>query len=170
MKENDLSAFNRTVARIDSVRRQTEDIFKDRSIILAGLGKRFKLSLDMLESLLGEQRAQMDAIVEHSSLGVVIAEQGKFIKVNSAFGNLLGFTEEELVGKGIPDVTLLEDMPETKAWLEKMERGEIDTFSVKKRYKKKGGGTIWCNTNVSAVRDASGAIRYRIAVIEAITK
>ena len=170
MRENDLSAFNRTVARIDSVRRQTEDVFKDRSIILAGLGKRFKLSVEMLESLLGEQRVQMDAIVEKASLGVVIAEEGVFIKVNTAFCDLLGYTNEELTGKGIPDVTLPEDMPETKAWLIKMESGEIDTFSIKKRYKKRDGNIIWCNTNVSAVRDASGVIRYRVAVIEVITE
>ena len=168
MRENELSAFYRTVARIESVRRQTEDVFKDRSIILAGLGKRFKLSVDMLESLLGEQRAQMDAILENSSLGVVIAENGKFIKVNSAFGELLGFTKEELVGKGIPDVTLVADLPETKIWLLKMDLGEIDSFSIKKRYRKKDGGVLVCNTNVSAVRDASGMIRYRVAVIEAI--
>lgn len=45
-----------------------------------------------------EQKQQLDAIVDNSSLGIVLSsEDGKIIKTNTAFEKLLGYSREELI-------------------------------------------------------------------------
>ena len=54
-------------------------------------------------------------------------------------------------------------------FVDQMESGEINNFVIEKRYLSKNGSVIWAKTNVTAVRDHSGAMKYQVAIIEDIT-
>ena len=56
------------------------------------------------------QKQQLDAIVDNSSLGIVLTEKGHFLKTNKAFQDLLEFNEEELQTMSIKDVSLIDDL------------------------------------------------------------
>lgn len=118
-----------------------------------------------------EQKQQLDAIVDNSSLGIALSsEDGSFLKTNKAFQNLLGYKEEEFFKLKIKDISLIEDAKITKENLTKLSKGEIEHFSINKRYRAKSGKVIWAKTSVAAVRNEDRSIRFRVALIEDITE
>ncbi|MEM9680102.1 MAG: PAS domain S-box protein, partial [Bacteroidota bacterium] len=119
--------------------------------------------------LIEEQKKELDVIVDNSSIGTVLTEANNIKRTNETFQNMLGYNDEELNKLTIKDLSLAEDYPESKAFIEKMNAGEIDNFVINKRYKKKDGSVIWAKTNVSAVRDINGNIKFQVALIEDIT-
>ena len=119
--------------------------------------------------LIEEQKKQLDVIVENAPFGIALTQFGKMLKTNRAFQNLLGHTEEELKVTTVKDISVVEDYPESRIQMEKMNSGAIDNFVINKRYKKKDGSIIWAKTNVNAVRDQLGNTKYQVALIEDIT-
>ena len=49
-----------------------------------------------IKSLLESQKKQQDIIVENSSLGILLVVDGKIVRANKTFVELLGYTEAEL--------------------------------------------------------------------------
>lgn len=68
---------------------------------------------------------------------------GKFTKANPAFCAILGYSEAELQNKTWIDITHPEDAPGNTAMLEKLISGEIEEYSVQKRYITKKGNIVW---------------------------
>ncbi|MEP0265045.1 PAS domain S-box protein [Dokdonia sp.] len=117
-----------------------------------------------------EQQFKLAAIVDYSSLGIILTQEGKIIQTNKAAQDLLQYTEEEFLQMQVKDVSLKEDYPESVHFMEQMNSNKIDHFIIKKRYLKKDRTTIWAKTNVAAVRLADKTIRYQVALIEDITE
>lgn len=118
-----------------------------------------------------EQRQQLDAIVENSSLGIALSgEDGYLLKTNVAFQKLPGYSQEEFKKLKVQDVSLKEEAKQTKDYLEKLSTGELEHFTINKRYRAKNDKIIWAKTSVAAVRNADGTIRYRVALIDDITE
>ncbi len=122
-----------------------------------------------INQIVQEQKRELDVIVNNSSIGIALTEEGDIKRTNEIFQNMLGYTEEELSKLTIKDLSLAEDYPESKVFIEKMNAGELDNFVVNKRYKKKDGSVIWAKTNVNAVRDTNRNIKFQVALIEDIT-
>lgn len=120
--------------------------------------------------LIEDQRQELDVIVENSSFGVVLTQNGQILRTNETIQKALGYTKEELLERTIKDVSLKEDYPLSKAYITKLEAGEIDNFVIDKRYRKKDNSILWAKTNVNAVRDKTGVIKYQVAIIEDITQ
>ncbi len=119
--------------------------------------------------LIEEQKEELDVIVENSSLGIALTQRGNFIKTNRVFQEFLGYSEHELSELMIKDVSFKEDFQISKEYLEKMDGGEIDSFIINKRYRRRNGSVLWAKTNVNAVRDFYGKIKYQVALIEDVT-
>lgn len=116
-----------------------------------------------------EQKKQLSAIVENSSLGIALTQFGKILQTNKAFQNLLGYTPDELLQKQVKDISLKDEYADSATNMQQMNDGEIDNFSVNKRYIKQDGTVFWAKTNVAAVRKGDGSIKYQVALIEDIT-
>jgi len=116
-----------------------------------------------------EQKQQLQTIVENSSLGIVLTDQGAIVQSNKAFQKLIGYSGEELLKLSVKDVSAKDDVKASVAQMEKLNKGEIDQFTLNKKYIKKDESEVWARTNVSAVRNADKSIRYQIALIEDIT-
>ncbi|EDP71248.1 sensory transduction histidine kinase [Flavobacteriales bacterium ALC-1] len=119
--------------------------------------------------IIEEQKSQLDAIVQNSSIGIVLTQYGNILRTNASIQNSLGYTEEELSNLTVKDISFPEDFPQSKAYITKMDSGELDNFVIQKRYKKKNGSVLWAKTNVSAVRDSDGNIKYQVALVEDVT-
>ena len=120
--------------------------------------------------LIEDQRQELDVIVQNSSFGVVLTQNGQILRTNETIQKALGFSKEELLERTIKDVSLKEDYPLSKEYITKMDAGEIDNFVINKRYRKKDNSILWAKTNVNAVRDKTGVIKYQVAIIEDITQ
>ena len=123
-----------------------------------------------IKQLLSEQRRQLDIIVENSPLGVILVSNDRFIKVNTAFSNLVGYQEHELKKLCLRDITVPEDKKITEGYVSKMKNGDIDNFTVVKRYLRKDGSVLFARLLVSAVRNIDGIEDYQVAIVEDIRK
>lgn len=123
-----------------------------------------------IKQLLSEQKRQLDIIVENSPLGVVLISNGRFIKVNSTFSKMIGYSELELKELCLSDISTPEDVDQNYQLEEQMRKGEIDTFTVVKEYTQKSGKKILARTLASAVRNIEGVQDYQVALIEDISK
>ena len=123
-----------------------------------------------IKQLLSEQKRQLDIIVENSPLGVILVYEDRFIKANTAFCNLTGYQEHELKKLSLSEITVAEDKNITKDYILKMRRGEIDNFTVNKRYLRKDGTILYARLLVSAVRNIDGIEDYQVAIVEDIRK
>ena len=68
------------------------------------------------------------------------------------------------------DITHPDDLGEDLDQLRRLLAGEIETYSMEKRYFSKDGSVVWINLIVSLVRGASGEPAYLIAVIEDVSR
>lgn len=123
-----------------------------------------------IKQLLAEQKKQLNTIVENSPLGIVLTVEGKIVKTNTTFAQLLGYSENELKQMHVRDISAPEDIANSEKLIVKMNRGELDKFSLIKRYFKKDSGFVLARTLVSAVKDENGKVDYQVALVEDITK
>jgi PAS domain S-box-containing protein len=119
--------------------------------------------------LIEDQKQELDIIVQNSSFGIVLTQHGNILRTNEITQQALGYSKEELLERTIKDISLKEDYPRSKEYITKMDSGEIDNFVINKRYRKKDNSILWAKTNVNAVRDQEGNIKYQVAIIEDIT-
>lgn len=116
------------------------------------------------------QKKQLDAIVDYSTIGIALTQQGKVVRTNAAFQKMIGYTEEELSKMTVVDVALKSDKEETLKNVNQLLNGEIDDFTMNKQFLAKDGGIIWARTRVAAVRNEVGAIKYEVSMMEDITE
>ena len=113
------------------------------------------------ESLLSESESRFRSVFEQSSVGAVFVGLDKrLMKCNPAFCAFLGYTEKELTGKYISDITHPDDLEIGMKELEQMIDGKRNSYSAEKRYIRKDGRVVWGEVNVSLVRDSEGKPLY----------
>jgi PAS domain S-box-containing protein len=118
---------------------------------------------------LRESEARMRATVEQATAGVLRYDTlGRFILVNRTFCQMLGYTESELIGKSIADVTHRDDLKENMRSFRRMIQ-EGTPFEMEKRYIRKDGSILWADVSASAVRRPDGKIQSSVAVVVDVT-
>jgi len=83
---------------------------------------------------------------------------------------LVGYSEEELVGKPIADLSHPDDVLADAEFNEELLAGELDSYQREKRYVRKDGEVIWVCPTISAVRDNGGVPRFLVGMVEDITE
>lgn len=109
---------------------------------------------------------------ELSGVGQVVCdpETGRFLHVNQAFCNMMGYTSEELLQLTVRDISHPEDGEIFfKLYYPRMQRGEISEYITDKRYIHKNGQLVWVSINGSLLPDRCGEPRRLAAVIQDIT-
>ena len=108
---------------------------------------------------------------EHSAIGMALVNaDGKWLKVNKALFQMLGYLPEEMEVMSFKDITHPEDQQKGTNFLVNALHQGAGNFRTEKRYICKGGAIIWVNLNVSAVRDGEGRLLYFVTQTEDITE
>ena len=120
---------------------------------------------------LSQCKEQYRRVFEDSGVGMLANDlNGRYIRVNKAFCDMLGYTEQELLTKTVVDVTYREDIP----MILKARRDSIAADrrldTLEKRYVRKDGRVIWGLVNRSTVRDQNRVARHFEAQIQDITE
>ena len=97
------------------------------------------------------------------------ALDGRYLYVNPAFCELVGYTASELLARRVQDLTLPEDVPEGETLQRNLAAGKISGFNREKRYCCKDGTIRWCSVAVRLV-ESKGAAKYFISVIDDISR
>lgn len=117
----------------------------------------------------GEDRFR--AVFRDAGIGLAIADlSSRFTYTNTAFQQMLGYTDEELKTLHVDDVTHPEDRPLNSVRLQELRDGTRDSFVMVKRYITHDGQVIWGHVNVSASRDARGRVVSTVALSADITQ
>ena len=92
------------------------------------------------------------------------------MRVNRALCEILGHTEEALLATTFSEITHPDDLDASVALARRATEGEIDRYSMEKRYIGAAGRPVWVSLNVSLVRDAEGKSLYFVDQIQDITE
>jgi len=122
------------------------------------------------EKALIESEEKFRAVYESSSMGILISKNpGVIYDLNPAFAEMMGYSEQELKGKNLLDITHASDYQKTKKWMEKIFTREIQTYITEKKYVRKDGTSFWAKAVVSTMNDITNEI-VTVAIIENIEK
>ncbi len=126
------------------------------------------VSRDVTKSRMTEE--QFRTLFETAPIGIAINQpNGRFVRVNRTFQEMLGYSEEELCRVTFKNITLGEDLAESLRLFGELVSGVRNEFQVEKRYTKKNGEVIWANTRCASVRDDDGNFLFTFAMVEDIT-
>ncbi|NMC48564.1 MAG: PAS domain S-box protein, partial [Desulfovibrio sp.] len=115
--------------------------------------------------------SRFEATFEQAAVGMAhVAPDGRLLRVNRKLCAMLDYSPEELRGMTIRRITHPDDLEASVAYASRLLSGEIETYSLEKRYLRSDGRRIWVNLTVSLVRDAKGRPDYLISVIEDIDR
>lgn len=122
------------------------------------------------EQALRESEESFGNAFRHSPHGMAfVSTEGQWLKANRALCVMLGYSEDELLQRGIADVTHPDDVATDLEQLRRLVAREISSYNRIKRYRHKDGHFIWVSLAVSAVHDATGMPIYFIGQIQDIT-
>lgn len=123
------------------------------------------------EEALRESEERFSSAFEFAPIGkALVAPDGRFLKVNYALSNLVGYTKQELLQKTFQEITHPEDLEADLNHVNQMLRKEIDSYQIEKRYIHKSGNIVWALLSVSLVNDSNGEPQYFIAQIQDINQ
>jgi PAS domain S-box-containing protein len=120
------------------------------------------------EEDLKAREEEFRSMFELAAVGNVQADSqtGRFTRVNRKFCEITGYTEEELLGLSYPDITHLDDRGHDTEEVQKVARGELDTWSTEKRYIRKDGEIIWVAVHGSIMRVGGTPHRTVASVVD----
>lgn len=123
-----------------------------------------------MEDELRRSEARFRATFELAAVGLAhVSQAGEWRMLNQRYCDILGYTQEELLGHTFIEVTYPPDLNSDLEQLHRLLAGEIPRYTIEKRYVRKDGRLIWVLLTVALVRMPSGEPDYLIAAVEDIT-
>ena len=118
-----------------------------------------------------EQEQRLAATYEHAAIGISeIDPDGRFLRVNEAICAITGFSRKELLSGRLFKHTHPDDADPDREGFRKQVAGELEFYSVEKRFIRKDGHVIWLSVRSSPVRDADDRLQYVVRVVQEITE
>jgi two-component system, sensor histidine kinase and response regulator len=151
---------------------------KDGNVIgLAGIGrditemKKTEKALISAKEALRESEERFRLAMEEGPIGMgLIGKEFRFIKVNRALCETLGYTETEFSQMAFLDVIHPKEVGRIVERAQLHFSGNAPSDKLETRFIAKSGETLWIGLSVSPVRDTHGQLLYGLAVMENITK
>jgi PAS domain S-box-containing protein len=146
---------------------------RDRAGFITGL---VGMSRDITE------RKQMDETLRQSEqrfrsafddapIGMALVSlEGRWLKVNRALCDIVGYSEASLLANTFQDITHPDDLDADLELVRQMLAGEILSYQMEKRYIHKLGHSVWVMLSVSLVRTPTGEPLYFIGQIQDISE
>ncbi len=124
--------------------------------------------LDVTE--LHENEARFRATFDNAAVGISHVDlSGRWINANSRFCEIVGYDLDTLLQKTFQEITHPDDIDDDVGQKERLVAGEIDSYSMEKRYLRSDGQYIWIRLTVSLVRSSTGEPVQFISIIEDIS-
>lgn len=115
-----------------------------------------------------EQR--LCTVFDHVSVGMVmVSPRGQCIQVNQKTCDLLGYTSAELLGIHPTQLRHQDYRAAALSNLQKLLRGEAQTFGGEEVWLTKTGTPVWVNTSVTLIRNEVDQPHYFLSIVQNIT-
>ncbi len=113
--------------------------------------------------------ARFEATFEQAAVGMAHVDlQGKLLRVNKKFAEIVGYEEGALEQMSFQDITHADDLALDLRLLDDLLAGRRSSYAMEKRYQHRAGYHVWVNLTVALVRNAEQLPAYFISVIEDI--
>jgi len=120
---------------------------------------------------LREAEERFRLTIDEAPIGMALVSiDGRFIRVNRALCDIVGYSPEELTKLTFGDITHPDDLAADVALAAKLAGGEIPRYQLGKRYVRKDGTSVDVMLSGSILRDREGAPLHYIAQVEDITE
>ena len=118
---------------------------------------------------ISEQRMRL--FFERQIVGMAITSPEKgWVQVNDRLTQMLGFSREELFCRTWEELTHPEDITADVTQFNRVLSGEINEYSLEKRFFRKDGTVIFTDLSVGCVRNADGSVDFILALLADITE
>lgn len=126
--------------------------------------------LEQQSLALRESEERFRSAFNYAPIGIaLVASNGKWLKVNRALCNILGYTEEEFLDSDYQSMLFPEDLGNTLIKVHELLSGKIPTCQLEQRYLHKSGKTVWAAWSVSTASEVSSETQNLIFQIQDIT-
>jgi two-component system sensor histidine kinase UhpB len=124
------------------------------------------------DSKKGSRRERLDeidagyrALIDNQIVGIaIIAPDKRYVKVNDRWCEMIGYTREELASVDWAKLTHPEDLAADEAQAKRVISGEIENYTLEKRYLRKNGEVLHAEISVVGVRGRDGALKYFVGI------
>ncbi len=114
--------------------------------------------------------AFLRVMFEHSAVGIAFTDLGgRFVKINLATQQMLGYSEQALQGMGFIDLIDESDRTLNQSLFAQLLQQEREVFQTESRYRCENGNSIYLRNTVSLIFAQNGQPVLAIAVMEKIS-
>ena len=122
----------------------------------------------MIEGIIPD-KAYREALFERAPYGkAIVSPEGKILESNRFLCNFLGYSESELHSLSFLNFTDVRDKYADADEFSKLVNGDIDSYSMEKRFRSKSGATKWAQIYVIAIRDEDKRFVAAVGVLRPI--
>jgi PAS domain S-box-containing protein len=123
------------------------------------------------EDCLRASEARWRSIFEHSVVGIGTSDRARrYLSANPALQKMLGYSEEELQGLTLTEVTHPDDRDATERGLDAVWEGRQASYHIEKRMVRKDGSVIWVNITGAPVPATDSGPEFLPAIVVNITE
>ncbi|MGH7267547.1 MAG: hybrid sensor histidine kinase/response regulator [Candidatus Rokuibacteriota bacterium] len=142
-----------------------------RAVEQALEAKRLRRRRRAAEDALRESEERFRSAFEDSAIGMALQGlDGRYIRVNRALCQALGYSADELLAGSFHAVTHPEDQDVDVEHDRRMLAGELSSYQTEKRYRHKEGRVVWALASVSLVRHRDGHPLYFVVQVQDVTE
>ncbi len=146
--------------RNEELQRQNEELFTMNEMMME------------TKSELDENREKFQRMYENTSVGMAIVSLDyKILSANKAYCEMLGYTENELIGKTLADITDPVSLTENiKLQSSLVENTECSSYQMEKQFIHKNGDLIYGLLNSTVIKSKNNKPQYFIGSVQNITQ
>lgn len=115
--------------------------------------------------------AILDQAFDNAPIGMVVVDpDGRMLRVNPAFEQMLGMAAEELVGRTFASITHPEDIGADLDLFAEVLAGVRNGYQMEKRYLRPDANVVQVKLSVTVIRDRNGRATRFIGQVEDVTE
>ncbi len=154
------------------VREKAELEFDEDGICVRAVGVTQNISKHKLaEEALRESEERFRRYFELGLVGMAITSLKKgWVEFNDTLCNMFGLSRDQFAELTWTELTHPEDLEPDLAQFSRVLVGEIDGYSMEKRFVREDGSVLYTEISTNAIRKADGAVDYFVTLIHDITE
>jgi PAS domain S-box-containing protein len=103
---------------------------------------------------------------EQAPIGVALLDlEGRYLQINDAYCRTVRRSREELTMRHPEVITHPDDVADSNNAIKRLVAGELEEYSLEKRYVSKDGETIWAELSATVFRDDEGRPQFLIGMV-----
>ena len=108
---------------------------------------------------------------EMGVVGMAITSPGRgWLEVNTRLCEIVGYSRAELLKKTWDELTHPDDLPQSLAQFDRVLGGELDGYSMEKRFLHKQGRIVHVSDSLRCLRGSDGSVSYLVQLVQDITQ